>query len=109
MNGTLILCDGTRVNIPELLEWNVRRTDGTGADSVSVRFRFEPEWEEALKKATRIRLRQGDVDRFYGIVDEYEVNIDHRGRTVTVSGRGMGARLLDNSTVSYSFTEEEIE
>lgn len=96
MNGTLILYDGTQVRLPELMAFQVRRTDGTGADSVSVRFPFRPEWEEKLKKAIRIRLREGTVDRFFGIVDEYEVTDDHEGLSVTVYGRGMGGLMMDN-------------
>lgn len=96
MNGTLICYDGTQATLPELLEWSVRRTDGTGADSVSVRFLFRPEWEEKLKKATGIRLWEGTVDRFCGIVDEYEVTDDHEGLTVAVYGRGMGGLMMDN-------------
>lgn len=96
MTGTLIFYDGAEALLPELMEWNVRRTDGTGADSVLVTFPFSPEWEVGLKKAVRIRLREGNVDRFFGVVDEYEVTDNREGLTVTIYGRGMGGLMMDN-------------
>lgn len=96
MTGTLELYNGTAVTLPEMMKWNVRRTDGTGADSVSLTFPFSPQWEATLKKAIRIRLRDGDRDRFCGVVDEYEVCDNREGLTVTLYGRGMGGLMLDN-------------
>lgn len=96
MKGTLICYDGTKVRLPDLMAFQVRRTDGTGADSVSVQFPFQPEWEEKLKKATRIRLREETEERFCGIVDEYEVTDDQEGLVVTIYGRGMGGLMMDN-------------
>lgn len=95
MTGIIAYADGTQVVLPELLEWELRHTDGTGADSFHVVFPFSRQWEQRLEKAVRFRAWENGVCRFCGIVDEYEVSRTEEGTRAAIYGRGLTGVLMD--------------
>lgn len=103
MTGKLYLCDGTTQLLPPLLSWRVCRTDGVPADSFSLIFQYGAKWDGILMKAVRFEAIEGGKTRFFGVVDEYEVEYDRDGLLVTVCGRGMSAVLLDNEVGLQEF------
>lgn len=104
MTGYLTDYSGQRYKLPAFLSWEVNHTDGdSGTDSFEIKLPYEKSMKNPLEDAVYFTLEYKKDTVFYGIVDEYEVNIDHRGRTVTVSGRGMGARLLDNRCTGVEY------
>ena len=60
--------------------------------------------KDALDDAVFFQIVYNGKTAFYGIVDEYEVNISTRGITVLLTGRGMGGRMIDrrNESAEYS-------
>lgn len=96
MTGFVILNDGSRVMLPVLTGWKLIHTDGTSSDSFSVGFCWEAAWEGTLKRAVRFEAWEGTEQRFYGIVDEYEVNWSENGLTGELFGRGLAGLLMDN-------------
>ena len=56
-----------------------------------------------MKDAVRFSAVEDGETVFCGVVDEYVTAIDDRGGTVTVSGRGLGALLMDNEAESAEF------
>ena len=59
MTGYVRTCDGRRLTLPALLQWSVRLTDGDPCDSFSVRFLYEAELSEALRKAVLFEAGAG--------------------------------------------------
>ena len=53
MKGYLTLCGGGRVELPELMQWSIRVTDGDPCGSFSVRFRHTAAWLPVLEQAVR--------------------------------------------------------
>ncbi len=97
MTGYLTDYSGQRYKLPPLLSWEINHTDGVdGTDSFEIKLPYEKTMKDPLENAVYFTLEFKADTVFHGIVDEYEVLIDDMGRTVSISGRGMGARLLDN-------------
>ena len=82
--------------LPALLEWDVRRTGAVPCDSFALTCLYTPDMAGPLHLAVSLLLLDGPRLALHGIVDEYEIRLTERGRTVSVSGRGYAARLLDN-------------
>lgn len=96
MTGYLVDHRGHRQELPVLLQWELNTTMGDPADSFSLRFRYEAQWENVLRQAVYFQAVDKGVIRFTGLVDEYETSYDSGGSLVTIHGRGMAARLMDN-------------
>lgn len=96
MRGKVILCDGTSVELPVLTQWKLIHTDGSSSDSFSVEFRWNSSWEKILHRAVRFEAWEENMQRFYGILDEYEVAWDEGGLTGRLYGRGLAGLLMDN-------------
>lgn len=103
MKGIVILNDGSRVVLPVLTAWQMVYTDGTSSDSFSVTFLWESSWEEILSRAVRFEAWDGKVQRFCGIVDEYEVNWGQEGTVAELFGRGMSGLLMDNEVAEQQY------
>ena len=84
--------------LPPLLEWNVRHTGTVPCDSWSVTAVYRPEMAPVLKMAAGFAAVEDGQTQLRGIVDEYSVELDQNGLTVTLAGRGYAARLLDNES-----------
>ena len=111
MTGRIITSDHRVYDLPALLEWDVIYTGSVPCDSYTVTCLYDREMAEPLHLAAGF-LAMGDGEVLLrGIVDEYAVELTAAGLTVTVSGRGYAARLLDNESrpVTYQgVTLEEI-
>lgn len=102
MRGYLISHDDTVYALPLLTEWQVRHTNGNGCDSFEVTFVYDPKMKPMLDSAVRFYGEHSGKRVFYGIVDEYEIDLYDKC-TVTLSGRGMGGLLLDNEAAAAEF------
>ena len=103
MTGYIKLCDGSKMALPALLSWRMIHTDGSSSDSFSLSFCYEGSWEEVLRQAVRFEAWDGNVQRFSGIVDEYEVYRDQGGQVACLHGRGLAGLLMDNEVFQREF------
>ena len=103
MTGYVRTCDGRRLTLPALLQWSVRLTDGDPCDSFSVRFLYEAELSEALRKAVLFEAEELGRMVFTGVVDDYEIRMDKKGLLVEMTGRGLAALLLDNQAEAADY------
>ena len=111
MTGRIITSDHRVYDLPALLAWDVIYTGSVPCDSYTVTCLYDREMAERLHLAAGF-LAMGDGEVLLrGIVDEYAVELTAAGLTVTVSGRGYAARLLDNESRPVTYqgaTLEEI-
>lgn len=103
MKGVVILWDGTKVALPVLTSWKTIHTDGTSSDSFFVTFCYDSQWETILRQAVRFEAWEGTTQRFYGIVDEYEVRWDNQGLVAEIYGRGLAGLLMDNQVAEGEY------
>jgi prophage tail gpP-like protein len=96
MKGTLITCDHRTFRLPPLLSWDIVRTGGVPCDSFSVTCLYDAAMSGPLHLASGFLAEDANGTVLRGFVDEYEVRLDETGRTVTLTGRGLAGRLLDN-------------
>ncbi len=105
MTGRIFTADHHVYDLPPLLSWNVRHT-GTGpCDSWSVTAVYQPEMLTVLRMAAGFAAIENGMTQLRGIVDEYTVELGSRGMTVTLSGRGYAARLLDNESRPVTYEQ----
>lgn len=103
MQGILKTYDGRQYPLPALLEWELCLTGGVPCDSFRLKAPLSDELRELLPDVTRFLARKEGKDLFQGVVDEYELVWDGNGESVTVSGRGMAALLLDNESERVTY------
>ena len=109
MTGYVRTCDGRRLTLPALLQWSVRLTDGDPCDSFSVRFLYEAELSETLRKAVLFEAEELGRTAFTGVVDDYEIRMDKKGLLVEMTGRGLAALLLDNQVRAAEYVRAQLE
>ena len=110
MKGYLTLCGGERVELPELMQWSIRTTDGDPCGSFSVRFRHTAAWLPVLEQAVRFYAEDsGGAAAFSGVVDDFEVRLSDKGLLAEVSGRSMAAVLMDNQVRAAEFVSAQLE
>ena len=102
MEGTLTCWDGTKITLPQVTEWAFQYGRGTPCDSFSLTCLWEPEEDLLAEAVTFTAVEQGETV-FTGVVDECERGWDTAGGTLTVAGRGMAARLLDNEALGMDY------
>ena len=95
MTGIIHYSNGEKATLPALTAWELRRTDGSSADSFFAAFPFSPLWEQRLNQAVRFSAWENGQCRFLGIVDEYETVLTREGRTARIYGRGLAGVLMD--------------
>ena len=105
MTGRIFTAKHQVYDLPALLEWNVKHTGTVPCDSWSVTAVYSPDMAEPLKTAAGFAAIENGVTQLRGIVDEYTVELDERGLTVTLSGRGYAARLLDNESRPVTYEQ----
>ena len=103
MTAYLILADGTRRKLPELLEWELEYGCGTPCDSFRVVCLWNSANDSLLDNAARFEAFQGDELVFVGVVDESEVSWSAQGCRLEVNGRGLAALLLDNEAIGNDY------
>lgn len=103
MTGWLVFADGTRGQLPELVEWELEYACGTPCDSFRVVSLWQCGKDERLAHAVRFEAFHQQEQVFAGVVDECEVSWSEQGSRLEISGRGMAALLLDNEAVGADY------
>lgn len=99
-----ILCyGGGRYNLPQLFFWEISHGCGSPCDSISLSCAYDKEMAEILPRAYRIEASHEGKRVFYGVVDEWEAQIEQTGAFLHINGRGMAALLLDNEVEAAEF------
>lgn len=102
MEATLLCWDGRKITLPQVTQWAFQYGRGTPCDSFSVTCLWEPEEDLLAEAVTFTAVEQGETV-FTGVVDECERGWDEQGGFLTVSGRSMAARLLDNEALGMDY------
>lgn len=102
MEGLLTCWDGTKITLPQVTEWAFQYGRGTPCDSFSLTCLWEPEEDLLAEAVSFTAVEQGETV-FTGVVDECERGWDGKGGFLTVSGRSMAARLLDNEALGMDY------
>lgn len=95
--------DGKKYELPEALAWKFEYACGVPCDSFWVELPWVRGEEEVYRRAVGFTAAEGSETLFTGVVDEVEWTLDRRGSRVTLSGRSMAARLLDNEALSADY------
>ncbi|MBQ5749666.1 MAG: hypothetical protein IIV87_05860 [Oscillospiraceae bacterium] len=109
MNAWLTDFKGKRTQLPRLLQWEIRRTDGDPCDGFSVLFVFDAAWSELLPQMVRFDAEEGAKTVFAGVVDDYEIRFGCDGLLCEVTGRGMAAKLMDNEVRAAEYASAQLE
>ena len=108
--GYLICYDGRRITLPVFSGWKFQYTFGVPCDSFDVVGPWDAGVEADLADATRfVAEEENGVRRFTGVVDEYELSWGIGGGTLSLSGRGFAALLLDNEAVGADYQVATLE
>ena len=102
MQGVLTCWDGRR-------RWKFQYGCGTPCDSFQLTCLWEPGEADVLAEAVGFTASQDGETVFTGVVDECERGWDSSGGTLTVAGRGMAARLLDNEALGADYQVATLE
>lgn len=95
--------------LPRPLAWKMEYTSGTPCDSFSLTLPWEGLTREDLRQGAGFSAwRQGE-QVFRGVVDEFTVYQDKKGRRCDITGRGMAALLLDNEALSADYATATLE
>ena len=105
----LMTYDGRQYEVPKMLSYSFSRGAGTPCDSFDVEFAFQENMTGILPRVIRLFAVKDGVRFFSGVLDEYEISLTERGQTVTLSGRGYAAELLDNQVRSAQFSTATLE
>ena len=103
MTGYLETCGGTQYELPALLRWEMSYTGGVPCDSFSVTCLYDPKLFAVLPEVCRFSAVHGGKTVFRGVTDEYAVGRSEAGETLTVTGRGLAALLVDNEAEAVSY------
>ena len=105
MTGRIYTADHHVYDLPPLLAWNVKHTGTVPCDSWQVTAVYQAEMAPVLKMAAGFAAMEDGVTQLRGSVDEYTVELGGGGTTVTLSGRGYAARLLDNESRPVTYEQ----
>lgn len=112
MTGYLICHDGRQIGLPPFTAWKFRYTGGVPCDSFEAVCLWDGGLESALAGADRFVAQEEDgTRRFTGVLDEYELDWGAGGASLSLSGRGLAALLLDNEAAGADYqvaTPEDI-
>ncbi len=103
MTGYLI-CGKTEYRLPVLTEWSFTHTLGDAADSFRIRCVYDEATAAILRDAARLRAVHEDETVFLGVVDETETVFEDGEAYIVISGRGLGALLLDNEAEAVQYS-----
>jgi prophage tail gpP-like protein len=104
MTGFVIDAAGTAYRLPVLLSWRVTHDADGAADEFWVQCLYDADMGSLMQSITRVRLTENDETEFIGVVDECVMEVDEAGAYLTISGRGLGAVLIDNESDSKEYT-----
>ena len=94
---------GERWALPQAERWQMDYTTGVPSDSFLLCCPWEADNPTAPEDWVAFQAEHEGERVFTGVIDECEVRVDHTGRTLELSGRGMAARLLDNEALSQDY------
>ena len=103
MTGELTCWDGRRIALPDVTGWKFQYGMGSPCDSFLLTCLWEPEGEDPLAEAVTFTAAEDGETVFTGVVDECERGWNGGGGFLTVSGRSMAARLLDNEALGMEY------
>lgn len=103
MTGRIITFDHSVCELPALLFWNLKYTGSVPCDCFSVTCLYDADMAEPLHGAVGFLAMNATGVLLRGIVDEYTIHKSSAGRTVTIEGRGLAARLLDNESSAITY------
>lgn len=109
MQGVLTCWDGRRIILPDVVRWKFQYGCGTPCDSFQLTCLWEPGEADVLAEAVGFTAAEDGETVFTGVVDECERGWDSSGGTLTVAGRGMAARLLDNEALGADYQVATLE
>ena len=109
MRGELLCWDGRRIRLPDAVEWRFQYGCGTPCDSFQLTCLWEPDSGNDLTEAVSFTAEENGERLFTGVVDECERGWDTAGGTLTVAGRGMAGRLLDNEALGADYQVATVE
>ena len=109
MRAVLLDKNGSPWEAPLLCSWDIRHTSGETCDSFEITLPFEAGMLPRLRETVTFRGVNNGETVFVGLVDEYVLLCDERGSTVTVSGRGMASRLMDNEAESCVYASVSLD
>ena len=99
METALTRWDGRVFTLPALLSCTLEYTAGVPCDSFALRCLWDRGLEGGLADLVGFTAWEDGQRVFQGVVDECECRFGDSGSTLTVSGRGMAALLLDLSLI----------
>lgn len=108
MIGIVKSAKGAASQLPALLQWSVKRTDGDPCDSFSVQFACGKETKAVLEQAAEFQAYEKGKLVFTGIVDDFELRLGKDGALAEVTGRGMAARLMDMQTAAAEYVSAQL-
>lgn len=103
MKGRLTCWDGREIDLPDVTGWQFQYGRGTPCDSFLLTCLWEPGEEDLLAEAVSFTAVENGQTVFTGVVDECERGWNEKGGFLTVSGRSMAARLLDNEALGMEY------
>ena len=109
MLGELTCWDGRRITLPDTVSWRFQYGCGSPCDSFQLTCLWEPGEADVLAEAVTFTAVENGEIVFTGVVDECERGWDSSGGTLTVAGRGMAARLLDNEALGADYQVATLE
>lgn len=89
--------------MPAPLSWRIARTGSVPCDEMEVTCAYDGELIDVLSRCDRFAAYEGEQPVLLGVVDDYAVSVGKEGRLLTISGRGMMARLLDNEAEAEDY------
>ena len=103
MEGKLTCWDGREIALPDVTEWKFQYGRGTPCDGFLLTCLWEPVGEDPLAEAVTFTAVENGETVFTGVVDECERGWNGAGGFLTISGRSMAARLLDNEALGMEY------
>ena len=108
MTGIVKSAKGEASQLPTLLQWSVKRTDGEPCDSFSVQFACGKETKAVLEQAAEFQAYEKGKLVFTGFVDDFELRLGKDGALAEVTGRGMAAKLMDMQTAAAEYVSAQL-
>lgn len=103
MEAKLTCWDGREISLPDVTAWKFQYGRGTPCDSFLLTCLWEPVGEDLLAEAVTFTAGEDGETVFTGVVDECERGWNENGGFLTISGRSMAARLLDNEALGMEY------
>lgn len=98
-----------RLQLPVALQWEMDYGLGVPCDSFSLTIPWAGDMPSSLDTWSKFQAEHEGEVVFTGVIDEVEAHLGQHGRSLELTGRGMAARLLDNSVFGQEYQIATIE